>query len=180
MPRPHTLLSHKSLIMQFGVCFQNTFCWAKAETYTGESGVAWRSNVHSSRCLWPKKKKKKSWLSQLFPQIYTFKSDTVPGRERCGALVARWDLHVLSSPVGINGREVQCINSPTVRCSESWRQVSPPGFLIGHERQSATPVTAGHGHHHTSGTWRHKGCKSCPDCWWGVFVEAILCADPTS
>lgn len=25
-------------------------------------------------------------------------------------------------------------------------------FLIGHERQSATPVTAGHGHHHTSGT----------------------------
>lgn len=30
-------------------------------------------------------------------------------------------------------------------------------FLIGHERQSATPVTAGHGHHHTSGTWGHKG-----------------------
>lgn len=60
----------------------------------------------------------------------------------------RRDLHLLS----IWPQSPEAANSPTVRCSAGCSRVSHPWVLIGHERRSATPVTAGHGHHHTSGT----------------------------
>lgn len=42
-------------------------------------------------------------------------------------------------------------------------------FLTGHERQSATPVTAGRGHHHTSETWGHTGDA-------GVWLQGTSCS----
>lgn len=52
----------------------------------------------------------------------------------------------LCRSVGVNGTVCfRWVYSPTVRCSESWRQISPPGFLLdkrGNRQRPSQPATA--------------------------------------
>lgn len=102
------------------------------------------------------KKKKHTWA---FSTNLHFQIRLCGRRERRAALVARCDLHLLSSPAGINGREVWALKLTDGTLLWELESGQSSWFLIGQERQSATPVTAGHGHHHTSGTWGRKGVR---------------------
>lgn len=97
----------------------------------------------------------KKGLSHLFLQIYTFKIPPLPCRGplhgRRGAIYT-FCPRLLGSTV-VTFRDVELTDGALLQQLELGRS---SWFLIGHERQSATPVTAGHGHHHTSGTWAHK------------------------
>ena len=110
------------------------------------------SHTHKTK----QKQQQKKNTSHIF-HMYTFSHETVRlrGEAHCfdgevrstPFVLACWDQwspsmsHKLTDGALLQGPESG---------RSSW-------FLIGHERQSATPVTAGHGHHHTSGTWGHKG-----------------------
>lgn len=88
-------------------------------------------------------------------------SQSAAGKSRvCNSIKKSW-----KEFVGGRGRESMCDGGWGLVCPEAHEAAVADGtllrepesgqsswFLIGHERQSATPVTAGHGHHHTSGT----------------------------
>lgn len=117
------------------------------------------ANIHCSRCQQemqyhlPKNKQTKDCFKILaFHNFSTLYFQI--RRERCVSRKARWDLHLLSSPVQLNDHNIQAENSPMVPTLQWVGDRSL--FVSNWSREAISNVTAGHGHHHTSGTWGQK------------------------
>lgn len=142
------------------VCFHNIHCWAEAEHTQVKVDTpvtaAWRCHVHCSRRLC---RRNTSAFTACFINPHSHnqtlcqkgESRRLGGEVRFTPFVlACWDQWLWSPSCKLTDGTL--LREPQTGQS-SW-------ILIGHERQSATPVTAGHGHHHTSGTWGRKGDQS--------------------